>query len=127
MAHSKYLTTSEQSTIGGMRKGGCSLSEISTEFGRPKSTISKVSKRHCECGEVKIAEKSRRPKKLNECNRRVLIHEMKRNHRARLSALAKNLPIHVLIRTLCKEVHNLGMNNCVAMKKPFLSPKHKGD
>ena len=62
MAHSKYLTTSEQSTIVGMRKGGCSLSEISAEFGRPKSTISKVIKRFSERGEVKIAKKSRRPK-----------------------------------------------------------------
>ena len=125
MAHSKYLTTSEQSTIVGMRKGGCSLSEISVQFGRPKNTISKVIKRFSKRGEIKIAEKLGRPKKLNECSRSILVREMMRNHRAPLSALAKSLPNPMSIRTLCKEVHNLGMNNCIAMKKLFLSPKHK--
>ena len=72
-----------------MSKGGCSLSEISIEFGRPKSkSISKVIKRFSERDEVKIAEKSGRPKKLNEYNRRVLVCEMKRNCRAPLFALA---------------------------------------
>ena len=125
MAHSKYLTTSEQSIIVVMRKVGCSLNKILAEFGRPKSTISKVIKRFSEHGEVKIAKKSKRPKKLNKCSRRVLVHEMKRNYRGPLSTLAENLPIPVSIRTLCKELHNLGMNNCIAVKKPFLSPKYK--
>jgi len=79
MAHSKYLTTSEQSMIVGMSKGGCSLSEISAEVGRPKSTISKVIKRFSDRGEVKIAEKSGRPKKLNEYSRRVLVREIVKN------------------------------------------------
>ena len=42
---------------------------------------------------------------------------MKRNYRAPLFALAENLPIPVSIRTLCKEVHNLGMNNCIVVNK----------
>ena len=117
MAHSKYLTTLEQSTIVGMREGGCSLSEILVEFGGPKNTILKVIKRFSERGEVKIVEKSGRPKNLNECRRRVVVREMKRNCKTPLSALAKNLPILVSIRTLCKEVHNLGMNNFVVVKK----------
>jgi IS30 family transposase len=43
--------------IIGMSKGGCSLSEISAEVGRPKSTISRIIKRYHERGEVKIAER----------------------------------------------------------------------
>ena len=103
------------------------MSEISTEVGGSKSTISKVVRRFSERGEVKIAEKSERPKKLNEYSRRVLIHEMKSNCRVPLSIIVENLLIPMIVRILHTEVHNLGMNNCVAVKKPFLSPKHNVD
>lgn len=127
MTHSKYLTISEQSLIVGMRRGGSSLSEISAEVGRPKSTISKVIKRYCERGEVKIAKKSGRPKKLNEYSKRILLRELHKNRRSPLSEIAENLPVPVTIRTLRKHVHDFGMNCCVATKKPFLSPKHIRD
>ena len=110
--------------IVGMRNGGSSLSEISAEVGRPKSTISKVIKRYCERVEVKIAEKSGRLKKLNEDSKIILLRELYKNRISPLSKIAKNLPVLVTIRTLRKYVHDFGMSCCVATKKPFLSPKH---
>ena len=66
-----FLTLEEQGIVVGMSKAGSSLSQISNEIGRPNKTISGVLKRYQDRGSVQIAKKSRRPKKLQEHERRV--------------------------------------------------------
>jgi hypothetical protein len=89
------------------------------KLGGQRAPFSRIMKRYHELGEVKIAKKSRRPKKLNEYSRRVLVREMCKNRRAPLIELAENLPVPVAIRILRKEVYDLGLSNRVATKKPF--------
>ena len=49
------------------------------------------------------------------------------NRCAPLAQFASNLPTPVCVRTLRKELHILGIGSRIAIKKPFLSPKHKVD
>ena len=52
---------------------------------------------------------------------------MKRNRRAPLAEIGNTLPNPVCLQTLRKEVHDLGLNSCIAVKKPFLSDNHKAE
>ena len=54
-----------------MSKGNCLLSEVSTKIKKPENIILKVIKKHCDCGNVRIGDRSRRPMKLNKHNKRI--------------------------------------------------------
>lgn len=111
----------------GMHRGGSSLSQIAVEFGRGKDVISKVLKRYRERGLVEVAKRSGRPRKLTDHDIRILKREIRKNRRAPLAELAQNLTTPVSSRTVRKKLHELGIMSCIAVKKPFLSPKHKAD
>ena len=68
----KYLSEVEQATIVEMSKGGMSMTQISTEVGRPKATVSRVLKRYRERGTLGPVDKCGRPQKLTDANVRIL-------------------------------------------------------
>ena len=111
--------------IVGMRKAGLTLSRIGDIVGRPKSTISRVLKKYYECSSIKLAKKPGRPHKLSDEGRRRLMIDLSSNRRAPLAKLCENITPHVGMVTLYKEIHELGVNSCIAVKKPFLSDIHK--
>ena len=55
------------------------------------------------------------------------MREMKRNRHAPLAEIGNILPNPIDLQTLRKEVHDLGLNSCIGVKKPFLSNNHKAE
>ena len=123
----KYLSEVEQATIVGMSKGGMSMTQILAEVGRPKATVSRVLKRYHERGTLGPADKCGRPRKLTDANVRILKRELMKNRRVPLAELAGNMSTQVCVRTLQKEVHELGINSRIAVKKSFLNTKHTAE
>jgi len=82
-------------------------------------------KRYNECGFVKPTNKFGRPNKLSDQGRRRLMRDLSSNRRTPLAELCKNITLHVGMRTLYKEIHELGVNSCIAIKKPFLNNIHR--
>ena len=116
-----------QAMIVGMRIVGLKLSEIALIVERPVPTISKIITSYYEHGSNELPNRSRRPKKLLDHNRRSLVRVMKRNRYAPLAEIGNTIPNPVCLRTLRKEVHDLGLNSCIVVKKPFLSDNHKAE
>ena len=54
-----------------------------------------------------------------------LRREMKRNRCTLLAKIGNILPNRVCLQTFRKEVHDLGLNNCIVVKKSFLNHNHK--
>ncbi len=102
-----------------MRKVGLTLSRIGDIIERSKSTISRILKKYYECGSIKPAKKPGRPHKLSDKGRRRLMRDLSSNRHAPLAKLCENITPHVGMVTLCKEIHELGVNSCIAVKKPF--------
>ena len=113
----RYVTEEVRAMIVGMRIVGLKLSEIALIVERPILTILKIISSYYEHGFVEFSKRFRRPKKLLDCDRRSLVRGMKRNHHAPLAKIGNTLL--VCLRTLRKEVHDLGLNSCIAVKKPF--------
>ena len=111
--------------IVGMRIVGLKLSEIALIVERLVSTTSRIINSYYKHGSIELPMRSGRPKKLSDHDRRSLIREMKRNCRAPLVEMCNILPNPLCLQTLRKEVHDLGLNNSIAVKKPFLSDNHK--
>lgn len=120
-----YVPDDVRNMIVGMREAGLTLSKIRDIVGRPKSTISRVLKRYNECGSVKPTNKPGRPHKLSDQGRRRLMRDLSSNRRAPLAELCENITPHVGVGTLRKEIHELGVNSCIAVKKPFLNNIHR--
>ena len=123
----RYVTEEVRAMIVGMRTVGLKLSEIALIVERPIPTISKIISSYYEHGSVKLPKRFRRPKKLSDRDRRSLVRDMKQNRRAPLAEIGNTLPNPICLRTLRKEVHDLGLNNYIAVKKPFLSNNHKAE
>jgi transposase len=120
-----YVSNDKRHMIVGMQKGGMSVSEIGNIVGRPKSTISRILKRFRISGSVLPASRSGRPKNMSDRDRRKLHRDLSSNRRAPLAELCSNVTSSVGMLTLRKELHELGVNICIAVKKPFLSDIHK--
>jgi transposase len=116
-----YVLDDVRNMIVGMREAGLTLSKIRDIVGRSKSTISKVLKRYNECGFVKPTNKLGRPHKLSDQGRRRLMRDLSSNYCAPLAELCENIIPHVGMGTLHKEIHELGVNGYIAVKKPFLN------
>ena len=56
-----------------------------------------------------------------------LVREMKHNCRAPLAEIGNILPNRVWLLICRKDVHNLGFNSCIALKKPILNDNHKAE
>ena len=84
-------------------------------------------KRYDECGYVKLAKQSSRPRKLKDGDIRELKRELGNNCHALLVELCGNMSTSICMNTLQKEIHELGVNNCIAIKKSFLNDhlRHK--
>ena len=62
---------------------------------------------------------------MSDRDRRRLKSDLSSNCRAPLAELCNNVTPSVCMLTLRKEIHELGVNSCIAVKKPFLSDMHK--
>jgi transposase len=120
-----YVSNDIRHMIVGMQKAGMSVSEIGNIVGRPKSTISRILKRFRISGSVLPASRSGRPQNMSDRDRRKLHRDLSSNRRAPLAELCSNVTSSVGMSTLRKELHELGVNSCIAVKKPFLSDIHK--
>lgn len=100
------------------------MTQISTEIRRPKATVL-ILKRYRECGTFGLADKCGRPQKLTDVDVRIFKRELLKNRRVPLAKLAGNMSTETDVRTLRKELHELGINNRIAIKKPFLNVKHR--
>ena len=123
----RYLPEEVRAMIVGMRIVGLKLSEIALIVERLVPTISRIISSYYKHGSVELPNRSGRPKKLSNCDRRSLVREMKRNCHALLAEIGNTLPNLVCLQTFRKEVHDLGLNSCIAVKKSFLSDNHKAE
>ena len=121
----RYVTKEVRAMIVGMRIVGLKLSEIALIVERHVPTISRIISSYYEHGSVELPKRSGRPKKLSDCDRRSLVREVKQNRHALLAKIGNTFPNPICLRNLRKEVHDLGLNSCIAVKKPFLSDNHK--
>jgi transposase len=123
----RYVTNKVRNMIVDMRLVGLLLSEIATIVDRSKSTISRIIKNYHEHSFVELLERSGRPQKLRDGDRRFLKRDFLKNHQAPLTELASNLPTPICIRILRKEVHEFDIKSCIEVRKPFLNDKHKAN
>ena len=70
-------------------------------------------------------QRSGRPKKMNERDLRHLANDVKKNRRATLQNITNDTPSDVSQCTIRKSLHELGLSNRVAAKKPFISAKNQ--
>jgi transposase len=123
----RYVINEVRNMIVGMRLAGLLLNEIVIIVDRLELIISRIIKSYHEHGSVELPRRSRRPRKLKDSDRRILKIDILKNRRAPLAELVSNLPTPVCIKTLKKEVHELDMKSCIAVRKPFLNDKHKAN
>ena len=123
----RYVTKEVRAMIVRMRIVGLKLSEIALIVERPIPTISRIINSYYEYGFVELPKRSRRPKKVSGRDRRSLVREMKQYRCAPLAEIGNILPNPIGLQTLRKEVHDLGLNSCIVVKKSFLSDNHKAE
>jgi transposase len=99
--------------------------EIATKLGYPPSTVYTVISKFKNTGTIASENHAGRPRKFTKRDEQYLKQILKKNRRATVSEITELLPTEVSSRTVQREIHNLGMRACVAVKKPALNDMHK--
>ena len=105
------LSIEKKAIIVGMFKAGKTCLAISWKLKYPQTTVSSVICRFKTRNTVETPKQTGRPKALNECNLRVLAHELKENRWTKMANIAELLPIQVSTHTACRQAHEIGFHN----------------
>src|SRR5262249_53084488 len=119
----EYSSTMKERLIG-MRLAGMRNKDIAAHFGIPESSACMIWKRYILRGTTDNVKRSGRPKKLTARDYRNLMRIVIRNRRAKLADIALQSATSVSLPTVRESLHQLGLWNRIARKKPFLSKKH---
>lgn len=133
MGRKKELTTEQRGTIVYCRQRGDSYRSIAKTVGCGLATIYDTLKRHSETGSTSSKSRSGRPRLLNDrqSNRlkKLVTNDKTQNRRLCAAGIQKlwqkktdnNVSLHTIRRTL----YSVGLKNCIARRKPLISPANK--
>ena len=135
LAYSSYLesmklreyTVEERGMIVGMHSTGLSNVEIGRKMGIPRTSVSNIVHLFQRHGIINSMKRSERPHKLRMQYTRELSCLLTSNRRIPLARLVEQMSMRVHANTLRKVIMSLGFHNRIAVKKPYLSLKHKVD
>ena len=119
----KY-TCCDKAYIRGLREGGMAMELIAKKFDVTAASIYKMLTRDDLKKSTESPKPLGRPPKLSERDKRQYAIIAKRNRRATLGEITNEGPANVSTRTVRKALHEQGLNNRVAKKKPYLKPEH---
>lgn len=122
----KELEQCTKDRIIGMHTSGMSGRNIAQNLSLCPSTVTKVIKRYKLSGSTENAARPGRPKKLNERDHRHLVNDVKKNRRSTLQDITNNMPFEVSSSTIRRALHEQGIHNRIAIKKPFISNINRG-
>jgi transposase len=125
----KELLKSKRERIIGAYLSGIKQRIISTQFGIPTSTVSDIIKRYKERGSTEPKERPGRPKILTERDTRTLKHIVRTDRFSPLgditNKLNTSLGTTLHYNTVRNYLHNEGLGNYTAQKKPRLTDEHR--
>jgi len=124
-AKRKDLTTETKGFVVGMLKAGKSITETARHFGLPRTTVGSIKDCFDERGTVVSAPKSGRPRIHNDRDIRELSGIVGDSRRNTLSSITDQLTKSSSSRTVRRRVHELGIFNRCAVKKPFVNEKQR--
>ena len=119
------LSSEEQSQIIGMHKAGAKGVEIAAELGHPKTIVYTVIKRFGSHGTVEGPKSTSHPRKLSEHSCRIVTRALLTNRRQTLTDITNQFGLDVSTWCIRNALHESGLYNRVAQKKPFLTNAHK--
>ena len=125
----KELSEFERGEVIGLLEESCSERKISKLLDIPKSTVHDTIKKFSETGTTENFFQPGRPRILNELNSQQLKKIIQDEPRATASQIQEefqeetNLPVSV--KTIRREIYNLGFSLCVAAHKPLLNDIQK--
>jgi transposase len=120
----KEYSSAIKNSLVGMRIAGMKNKDIAAHFGMPESAACSIWKRYIRRGTTDNARRSGRPKKLTKRDFRHIIRNIIRNRRVKLANIAIQTDTEVSPTTIRESLHQFGLWNRIARKKPFLSKKH---
>jgi transposase len=128
----KQLTEAQRGSILYGRKRGEKLRTIAENVGCCLTTVRNTLKRHAETGQTQFRRRAGRPPLLNSSDRKKLKRLVtakpanRRLCKAQLRRLwMKKTGKNVSSRTVSRALHSVGLRNCMARKKPLVSPANK--
>ena len=127
MGQRKELTVEQRGTILYCHKRGDSYRKIAKTVGCGLATVHDTLKRHAETGSASSRSRAGRPRLLeaSQSNR------LKRTSNRRLCAAGiqklweKKTGQAVSVDTIRRNLHRVGLKNCVARRKPLISPANQ--
>jgi transposase len=99
-------------------------SQIAKKLKASVRTIQRIIKRQKEEGTTERKKGSGGPRKLSERDLRTLERVAKHDRRATLQEITNQMPMKVHSSTIRSRLHELGLQNRIAKKKPFLKDQH---
>jgi len=119
------LTDLEVAYILGLCDGGATTSEIIEKTGRSKSAINKTLTRYDYKTFTGVTPPPGNPKILSERKKRNLVRVVRKHRRKTLSDITNILPDNPSVRTLQRELKEVGIQKHIAIKKPWISDENK--
>lgn len=121
----RTLSEEERGVIVGMRSAGMSTYSIAKELEMSQSTVFTIWKNYCERGTVVARKPCGRAEKLSIRDKRDLARILTQNRHLSRRDIIEQMRVKVCKRTLSTYINKLGFSNRVAVRKPYLSKKHK--
>ncbi|MBW0530837.1 hypothetical protein O181_070552 [Austropuccinia psidii MF-1] len=118
-----YLDVETRGRLVGMRQAGLSFRAIAEWNNLPLTTVYNTFQKYEQIGTVTTQQKSGRPTKLTERDRRQLSRIITRCRRLTVAQVTSLMTSHVSNRTIQREIHKLGKHSRIAPKKPYLRPQ----
>ena len=125
MTRKRHLSTEMNGKIIGMATPGMTHTSIGHKLGIGRTTISAVVSRDAARGTVATATRTGRPHRASDRDLCQLQSVHQRNPRMKIAEVKDQIATSILTHTVHLWAHDLGFNNRVAVKKPFLSDSHQ--
>jgi transposase len=121
----RHLSTEQKAKIVGMSDAGMTPTAIGSQLGIGRTTISAIITRSAERGTVVTAPRSGRPRMTNDRDLRELEKVLNDNPRMKMAEVKDILTTPISTKTARRRAHEMGFNNRVAVRKPFLNETHR--
>ncbi|KAI7944391.1 hypothetical protein MJO28_010086 [Puccinia striiformis f. sp. tritici] len=119
------LSTEQKALIAGMVDAGMSHGRVAKAVGLGQTTVSAIVSRSRTRGTVETAKKSGRPRLNDDRDLRQLRHFVENHQKLTLAEVTDSMTTHVSSSTIRRRIHEMGYNNRIAVKKPFINAKNR--
>ncbi|KAI7933206.1 hypothetical protein MJO28_017772 [Puccinia striiformis f. sp. tritici] len=119
------LSTEQKARIAGMVDAGMSHGRVAKAVGLGQTTVSAIVLRSRTRGTVETAKKSGRPRLNDDRDLRQLRHFVENHRKLTLAEVTDAMTTHVSSSTIQRRIHEMGYNNRIAVKKPFINAKNR--